>query len=537
MSSTETWAVNQLGKLGMPDADEIIKYLLSITNADDLEEYLTSFLDTSQASHKRFIREFMKRQAKHVAPQGSSMYRKSDQDDSDFGYKINDGNSKQNRQTTPPASLQGKDYVKSPSSHGKENIKSPQSAEKKKTKYVNLYANEEQDVVMLSGRHRCDCQASKHKLINNCLKCGRIICEQEGSGPCPFCGNLVVTREEEEILRGSSGTKKSQELQSKLMSKKNQKVKSNSNKMSDEKRADMLQKAVDHKNKLLEFDRTSEKRTKVYDDENDYFNLNSRWISKEDRAQLEKREEELREKRFQRGTKSMKVDLLGRRLVNEENVTDVYNVDDPVIREILDKQSSDIFAATDRIESGPKVEITRPEYVDTGIESNVGRKFSSLSLRVQDRSLMEMSDDGFCLSMHQPWASLLVLGIKMHEGRTWYSSHRGRLWIAAGSKPSDPDVVKALEQQYSEMYQGEEIRFPKNYPTGCLLGCVDVEDVLPQEEYRLKYPDGESDCPYVFICENPREMILKFPIKGQHKIYKLESKIHQAAKKALKPLA
>lgn len=34
------------------------------------------------------------------------------------------------------------------------------------------------------------------------------------------------------------------------------------------------------------------------------------------------------------------------------------------------------------------------------------------SLRLQDRELQEMSDGGWCLSMHQPWASLLVRGIK-----------------------------------------------------------------------------------------------------------------------------
>ena len=43
----------------------------------------------------------------------------------------------------------------------------------------------------LSGRHKCDCLATKHKLISNCVKCGRIVCEQEGSGPCIFCGDLV----------------------------------------------------------------------------------------------------------------------------------------------------------------------------------------------------------------------------------------------------------------------------------------------------------------------------------------------------------
>jgi activating signal cointegrator 1 len=63
---------------------------------------------------------------------------------------------------------------------------------KKKTKYINLYGQYgQEEVVLLKGRNHCDCQATKHKLVNNCLKCGRIVCEQEGSGSCLFCGNLV----------------------------------------------------------------------------------------------------------------------------------------------------------------------------------------------------------------------------------------------------------------------------------------------------------------------------------------------------------
>lgn len=33
--------------------------------------------------------------------------------------------------------------------------------------------------------------------------------------------------------------------------------------------------------------------------------------------------------------------------------------------------------------------------------------------RIQDKEYLEMSDEGYCLSMHQPYASLLVEGIKM----------------------------------------------------------------------------------------------------------------------------
>lgn len=65
----------------------------------------------------------------------------------------------------------------------------------KKSKYSPLFSREGQAklVVHLPGRVACQCQASKHKLINNCLICGRIVCGQEGSGPCMFCGNLVST--------------------------------------------------------------------------------------------------------------------------------------------------------------------------------------------------------------------------------------------------------------------------------------------------------------------------------------------------------
>ena len=49
------------------------------------------------------------------------------------------------------------------------------------------------------GRHICGCQARIHNLIRNCLNCGRVVCEQEGSGPCFYCGTIVCTREERQV--------------------------------------------------------------------------------------------------------------------------------------------------------------------------------------------------------------------------------------------------------------------------------------------------------------------------------------------------
>ena len=45
----------------------------------------------------------------------------------------------------------------------------------------------------------------------------------------------------------------------------------------------------------------------------------------------------------------------------------------------------------------------------------------------------DKADKMTCSTMHQPWASLLVYGIKRAEGRGWNTDFRGRLWIHAGT--------------------------------------------------------------------------------------------------------
>ncbi|KAK4289239.1 hypothetical protein Pmani_037782 [Petrolisthes manimaculis] len=545
MCSVEKWACNALEKLGIHDPGVIVRYLQPLEDTAEVEEYLVSFLDVSQESHRKFIEEFLKKKEGAKSNVDSRFYRKPELEEDLVPMKVTDkkkqkGVKESNGTNVSKTSKDVYNNSGTATPPSSSSSLSSSSSGKRKTKFVSLYSDEGQnrDVVLLSGRHKCDCEASKHKLINNCLKCGRIVCEQEGSGPCQFCGNLVVSKEERELL--NKGTRKSEALQKKLLSEKKVMVaKAKAEKAQNKEEA--LLKAVEHKNRLLEFDRTSEKRTKVYDDENDYFSTNSRWISHDDKMKLIQREEELRKKRFERRNQKITIDLFGRKIVAEEETAGVYDPDDPFVKEILEGKSSDIFSAPDRLESGPKVEVSRPQYTDTGITDNITKtsnKFSGMNirLRVQDRELQEMTDEGVCLSMHQPWASLLVAGIKIHEGRSWYSAHRGRLWIAAAAKVPTPEEIKQLEHQYQVLHKSNKknLGFPPHYPTSCLLGCVDVVDVLPQEAYRDRYPDGESDSPYVFVCENGQEMILKFPIKGQHKIYKLDPKIHQAAKKSIR---
>uniref|UniRef100_A0A182W4P4 Activating signal cointegrator 1 n=1 Tax=Anopheles minimus TaxID=112268 RepID=A0A182W4P4_9DIPT len=512
------WIKEELSKcLQFDIPKELIAYIYTIQNADEIDGYFRTLLDYNNPQHTAFMRE-LKIKLGHATPESGN---------AEPTGKSKQPNSRQTKSAKPASSV-------APST-GKASAQ--ESGSKKKTKFVNLYGQDGElaDVILLKGRHHCDCQASKHRLVNNCLHCGRIVCEQEGSGPCLFCGSLVCTENEQRMIESSS--RKGDNLRRSLM---------------EQNRPAGWEEALAMRNRLLEYDRNSEKRTTVIDDEADYFKTHSIWLSDAERKKLEQLEEELREKRHaSRLARKVTLDFAGRQVLDEavlstEDVEEIFRqaslVDAPQGRYERGKENNDPGRMVhDNDDVHPTLCGPAPTFIDSGdAGGQAGIRpsgYDGVYSRVQDKEFLEMSDMRHCLSMHQPWASLLVAGIKRHEGRTWYSSHRGRLWIAATAKPACPDMIRELESFYRKLYEDDSIQFPTQYPSGCLLGCVSVRDCLPQEEYRKQHPNGESDSPFVFVCEEPQELPIRFPIKGDHKIYLLDSKIHQASVKALQRLA
>ena len=141
-------------------------------------------------------------------------------------------------------------------------------------------------------------------------------------------------------------------------------------------------------------------------------------------------------------------------------------------------------------------------------------------------------DAGWTLSMHQPWASLLVMGVKRFEGRGWSSAYRGRLWIASTAHQSTAEENAQLEAEYRAVYDGLNVPFPSSYPHSALLGCVDLVDVVDQERFqRLRKARGEredSASVFIFVCERPRVLPLPISISGQHKLWQLPRRIVDA---------
>lgn len=84
------------------------------------------------------------------------------------------------------------------------------------------------------------------------------------------------------------------------------------------------------------------------------------------------------------------------------------------------------------------------------------------------------ADDMKAISLWQPWASAVVLGIKTIETRGWSTNYRGRLAIHAAKlwKP---------EQQLFAATEHALGRLPKRIPLGCIVGYVDLVDCRPTE--------------------------------------------------------
>eukprot|EP00937_MAST-01D_sp_MAST-1D-sp2_P004223 g4223.t1 len=149
--------------------------------------------------------------------------------------------------------------------------------------------------------------------------------------------------------------------------------------------------------------------------------------------------------------------------------------------------------------------------------------------------------------MHQPWASLLVYGLKRIEGRRWRTAYRGRLWIHAAAKEPEPDTLRSCEEQYRALYSmdgiaPEDIAFPQRYPVSCLLGCVDLVDCVSQGELQAMQPlsdslRAESESEHCWLCEEPMTLVLPFSMPGQHKLWRLDRRSVANAEQGLKRAA
>ncbi|KAE9609624.1 hypothetical protein Lal_00006428 [Lupinus albus] len=228
------------------------------------------------------------------------------------------------------------------------------SRKKKAGKAISLAEAAKGSIVFQQGRP-CSCQARRHRLISNCLSCGKIVCEQEGEGPCNFCGALV-------LKEGSSYAGLEESLPV----------------LSDAEAA-----AEAYAKRLVDYDRNSAARTTVIDDQSDYYELDGNtWLSKEEKELLRKKQEEMEEaEQTKRNKVVITFDLVGRKvLLNKDEVSE-SQPENRILRPLDERE-------VNRIKPNPNLKI-QPVFVDPG----------SSKRPTKDRQSNKGPSKGLCLEI------------------------------------------------------------------------------------------------------------------------------------------
>lgn len=81
------------------------------------------------------------------------------------------------------------------------------------------------------------------------------------------------------------------------------------------------------------------------------------------------------------------------------------------------------------------------------------------------------------LSLWQPWASLIALGLKRYETRSWFTRYRGRLAIHAAKRPVRGGELAEISANSLGHLSWETISTIR-YPLGAIVAVADQVDCL-----------------------------------------------------------
>jgi hypothetical protein len=114
------------------------------------------------------------------------------------------------------------------------------------------------------------------------------------------------------------------------------------------------------------------------------------------------------------------------------------------------------------------------------------------------------------ISIRQPWAWLIVHGIKDIENRSWPTGYRGPLLIHASRTvdTANLDIVR-------EACEAEGIDFPAELPTGGIVGEARIIDCVTESD------SDWFNGPYGFVLRQARPLPFK-PLRGRLGLFNID---------------
>src|SRR5690349_20249628 len=107
------------------------------------------------------------------------------------------------------------------------------------------------------------------------------------------------------------------------------------------------------------------------------------------------------------------------------------------------------------------------------------------------------------ISLLQPWATLVVIGVKRIETRSWNTKYRGPVLIHA-SKKKISELIKlqstwafdaAFHSLGGTMSPGSKIDFSRDLPFGAIIGPVEIDNCRPTNSFTVEELDTKMRRP------------------------------------------
>jgi activating signal cointegrator 1 len=120
------------------------------------------------------------------------------------------------------------------------------------------------------------------------------------------------------------------------------------------------------------------------------------------------------------------------------------------------------------------------------------------------------------LTVCQPYAHLIMLGLKPIENRTWYTAYRGQLYIHAGKSRDWLTVNNGKDRQYGIPL--DDLAFGAIICIATLIDCVTVAEVKRGVTYPHLKNNEHASGPWCWILGNI-ERVGPWPWRGSRRLF------------------
>jgi hypothetical protein len=130
------------------------------------------------------------------------------------------------------------------------------------------------------------------------------------------------------------------------------------------------------------------------------------------------------------------------------------------------------------------------------------------------------------ISLLQPWATLVVLGAKPYDTRTWETRHRGTLAIHASKRFPEECRELCCRPPHCHLLQRAGYRSWFDLPTGVILGTVHLLACVRSDELDGQECNGTSlgdyrPGPWVWRLELPTLFATPIPFRGRPGLFEV----------------